>query len=232
MTSVAIGQQSNKHAEPGHGRRPMVSSGPWRFLPPSHTGRFLPVPRSSPAFLPFPAVLSALPALLWAQLSRDRSGAVSPARGSPGGSRHSRQPPPERPDSSGHGASAAGLHRAMEPAGTMAQLIRTSAEGKGHGPHGGSGGEGARGGAGEALRGHRPVTAAAGARPGDSALCPAGAGPEPLARFRSPPDNRGSPPVAPRPGRALPSPGAGPNSAAPARPEHLGTARNRVLTRG
>lgn len=164
-----------------------MSSGPWRFLPPCHTSRFLPVPRSTPAFLPFPAVLSALPALLWAQLpragsSRDRCprpGEAQKTEGRPGRSSHSRQTPPAHPGprsglpvTTGHGVNARGPARqpsgtgGMEPARTMAELIRTSADGKGHGPHNGKGGRrgpgrGETGPRSEALPGYRPVTAAA-----------------------------------------------------------------------
>lgn len=159
----------------------MVSSGPWRFLPPCHSSCFLPVLRSSPAFLPSPAVLSALPALLWAQLP----GAGSARARCPGQHRgqrgrrgapttHSQQTPlahpgprSGRPDTTGaHHAGLARQHSGtggMEPTRTMAELISTSADGKGHGPHKGEGvrrgpRRGETGPRSELLPGYRPVT--------------------------------------------------------------------------
>lgn len=137
-----------------------------------------------------PALLSSLPsipccpvstpgsALGSAPRSRERSGPVSGAAqgaaGPPGRSNHSQQTPlahpgprSGRPDTTGaHHAGLARQHSGtggMEPTRTMAELISTSADGKGHGPHKGEGvrrgpRRGETGPRSELLPGYRPVT--------------------------------------------------------------------------
>ncbi|XP_056359061.1 SPRY domain-containing SOCS box protein 3 isoform X1 [Oenanthe melanoleuca] len=93
-------------------------------MPQQSLSRFLPVPRCTPAFLPFPAVLSALPeqGALGSGVPGQRRGQRG-GRGAPAtaGKRHW----PTRARSHGAGYSGTG---GMEPARTMAELISTSAD--------------------------------------------------------------------------------------------------------
>lgn len=192
---MEIGQQSNKHgareAEPGPEAdgELRVSSGPWRFLRPCHTSRFLPAPAP---LQPSPhSPLGCQPSRLSFGLSspeQELTGSEPPARGSTAGER---RPPArgrhDRARTERAGAGSSSGTGGMEPARTMAELISTSADGKDHGSRNGEGGEGARGGQtgprSEARPGHRPVTAAARAGPAHSALSAAGAGPGPRERL-------------------------------------------------
>lgn len=85
-------------------------------------------------------MLSALPALLWAQLPEQGAlGTADPARGGTKGSGALQAQHPTPPGTEPGLARQQSGTGGMEPGHTMAELIRASADGKGHGPHTGRG---------------------------------------------------------------------------------------------